>query len=259
MKTNYLPRSRDRHSFGKKVVFLLGVFLIGGGVLYFLTPVIVRVAAPLSHSENTLVRPFVSTYNFFRSKQVLISENNLLKNRISSLEVELSVLSSRSRYEELLASLGRNNNVSSVIASVLVRPPESPYDLLVVDVGSRDGVSLGSKVSMPEGPELGVVTEVFSKQARVSLFSSNGVKTNAVLERHGVPVVLEGVGLGNFHMVVPREIDVVVGDKILSSSIGSDLVAVVGDVIVEPTSSSKKVLAQSPLNIFSVRFVEVEL
>ena len=44
-----------------------------------------------------------------------------------------------------------------------------------------------------------------------------GMKTSAVLERHNVPVTLEGTGDGDFKVVIPREIEVEKGDKILNS------------------------------------------
>ncbi len=142
-----------------------------------------------------------------------------------------------------------------VVAAVLTYPPQTPYDIIIIDAGSNDSLVLGSEVSMPEGPLLGVVSEVFPRRAKVKLFSTNGEETGAVLERNNMPVTLEGTGGGNFRISLPRDIAIERGDRILSRSMSSSLLAVVEEVSVEPTDSFKEILAKSPTNIFSLRFV----
>jgi cell shape-determining protein MreC len=56
---------------------------------------------------------------------------------------------------------------------------------------------------------------------------------------------------------LPREADVVIGDKILSSDINRVLVGVVKDVEMEATDSFKKVLVISAANIYTENFVTV--
>src|SRR3989339_757666 len=101
-------------------------------------------------------------------------------------------------------------------------------------------------LSLPEGPILGVVSEVFSKSAKVKLFSASGEETNAVLERNSVPVTLVGGGGGNFKLTLPRDIAIEKGDRILSPDITSRPLATVGEISVRPTDSFKEVLAKSP-------------
>jgi len=137
---------------------------------------------------------------------------------------------------------------------VLARPPQTPYDTLVID----GPVPIGEVVKMREGPLLGIVSDSFAKQAKVKLFSSPGEETEAVLERTDTPVKLIGQGFGNFLIQVPREIEVVVGDKILSPDRNKNLLAVVGSVEVNATDAFKKVRAKSPINLFSVRKVSVQ-
>ena len=104
---------------------------------------------------------------------------------------------------------------------------------------------------------MGTVSEVFPKSAKVKLFSASGDETNAILERHNVPVTLIGAGGGNFRFELPRDMIVETGDRILSSDIAARHLATVGDVSVRPTDSFKEVLAKSPINIFALRFVFV--
>lgn len=229
---------------------------MGVAFFYLLGPFLVPIISPLWKGENIVVRTVSGWVEFMRSKESLIEENAMLKERLSSMELELSSVSlSRNQEAVLLSTLNRTTESGGILASVLVRPPQSLYDFLIVDAGTDEEVSLGAKAYMPEGPELGVVTEVFSNQARIKLFTSSGEETGAVLERHGVPVVLEGIGGGNFRIRVPRETEVAIGDRILSAGLEGSLLAVVGNITLEPTDSFKEVLAKSPMSIFSTRFI----
>lgn len=144
-----------------------------------------------------------------------------------------------------------------VVAAVLTHPPQTPYDIIIIDAGSDDSVTIDSEVSLPEGPILGVISEVFSKKAKVKLFSTAGEETSAVLERGSVPVILVGAGGGNFKLILPRDIKAEKGDRILSPGISPRLLAVIEEISVRPTDSFKEVLAKSLTNIFALRFVFV--
>lgn len=254
----YLPRSRVRGIYSKKVVFFLGLFIALALLLSFFDTFIVRVISPLWRAENTVTRVFSKSFDFFSFRNTLIQENTSLKERLFSLELELSALAqSRAENELLLTLLGRRGDRKGISATILTHPPQSPYDLLVVDAGSRDAVVVGAQVTLPEGPEVGVVSDVYDGFSRVRLFTTPGEKTQGVLERYQVPVELEGRGGGNFKVVVPRDTEVVVGDRILSAALNASLIAIVGEVNLEATDSFKEVLAKSPANIFTVRFLTI--
>jgi cell shape-determining protein MreC len=170
----------------------------------------------------------------------------------------LSLYADRDQKNELLELLGQRELDNLVLASVLVRPPRSPYDVIIIDAGSENGISIGSKVYLEEGPILGTVSEVFSRQARVNLFSSNAEEVSGVMERDGLPVTLIGSGGGNFKVSIPRDASVEKGDRILSAETASSILAVVGDISLNSTDSFKDVLAKSPANIFNLRFVLVK-
>ena len=167
----------------------------------------------------------------------------------------LSISKEQTQENILLELVGRKQKSNMVVAAVLTHPPQTPYDVIIIDAGSNESITIGSEVSLPEGPILGVVSEVFSKRAKVKLFSASGEETNAILERNNVPIILVGTGGGNFRLTLPRDIAIEKGDRILSPDITSRLLATVGEVSVRPTDSFKEVLAKGPTNIFALRFV----
>ena len=258
MKMNYLPRNRSRSNRHKLVLFLLGVLAFGVLVFYLMNGVFISAAAPLWRMENGLSGVWASATEIWRSRQSLVSENVSLKERLSSLELELAARPPAPEENGAwLALLNREAQSDGLVAGVLVRPPRTPYDILIIDAGEDDGVAAGATVALPEGPVLGVVSEVYGGTSKVKLFSSAGEETSAVLERSGLPVILEGSGGGNFRVAVPRETWVEKGDRILSSDVFARLLAVVEEINVEPTDSFKEVLSRGPANLFNIRFVVI--
>ena len=258
MKVNYLQKNRLRHPYFRRIVFLITIFVFGAFIFSFFDGTIISIVSPAWRAENVIARSLRNSLALFGSQKTLVTENAALKERVFSLEAEILSLSSKSIQENILLELvGRKQDSNMVAAAVLTHPPQTPYDIIIIDVGSEESVALGSEVFLPEGPILGTVSEVFSKRARVKLFSSSGEETNAAFERDGVPVVLKGAGGGNFKFILPRDIRVEKGDRIFSLDITPALLATVAEVNIRSTDSFQEVLAQGPTNIFALRFVFV--
>ncbi|MDB5254391.1 MAG: Rod shape-determining protein MreC [Parcubacteria group bacterium] len=256
MKTNFRPRNRDGVTYRKRIGTVFAVVIVLGLFFSFADSLIIRIVSPLWSGEGALARGMENISGYFRTKNALIEENQNLRTRVASQD--LALVQSRtntSSSEEILSHLGRVASSSGIAASVLVHPPETPYDILIIDAGSSEGVTVGQKVLLPEGPEIGKVVETFSHQSRVHLFSSSGEQTAAILERNMTPVTLIGQGGGSFEIELPRDVAVEVGDKIISPDIRSALIGVVGGVDAAPTDSFKKVLVGSVENMYSLRFV----
>ena len=207
----------------------MAIFISGAVVFSLLDVVIISIISPIWKAKNVI----------------------LTGNEIPSLSGE------QTQKNILLELVGRKQESNIVIAAVLTRPPQTPYDVIIIDAGSNESVAVGSEVSLPEGPILGVVSEVFPKRAKVKLFSASGEEVGAVLERNNMSVILVGTGGGNFRLTLPRDVAVEKGDRILSADVTSRHLATVGEVSVRPTDSFKEVLAKSPINIFALRFVFV--
>jgi len=255
---NYLPRNRSKHPYLGKILILIAIFIFGAVALTILDETIIRLISPLWTAENAFSQNLRNRVAFLQSQKNLVEENYALKERLLSLETQIESFSKdRNERDALLELLGRRQDSEGVLAAVLTRPPQTPYDVILIDVGSNASITSGSEVSLPEGPILGTVSEVFSKKAKVKLFSTSGEETNAILERGSVPVILVGRGGGNFKITLSRDITVEKGDRILSADVFSRLLAVVEDVSVNSTDSFKEILAKSPANLFSLRFVFV--
>ena len=234
MKTNYLPKNKKILLYKRVTLFLLGIFILGTLIFSVFDSILLRVVSPIWQGESWIMRTVSKEAGIWRGRERLLEENFSLKEKVQSLEIELASLRTG---ENSLALLGRSSDEEGIVAGVLTHPPKSPYDILVIDAGVQDGVEIGERVFLPEGPEVGVISDTFTRTAKVKLFSSSGVVTPAVLERHAVSIELEGLGAGNFKIIVPRDTEVQVGDRVLSAYVNSSLLAIIEDVEPKPTHS----------------------
>lgn len=240
------------------MAFVVGAFLLGVAVFSTFRGVVVSVFSPIWQGENMVSQGINNFFNIFRDKQSLIRENTELRGKLAEVEVlERGIRVLEETQEEMLALFGREGGREFVSAGVLAHPPKVPYDNLVIDVGRQDGVDVGDKVSSPYGGALGLVMEVLERESKVLLYTSSGLATEAYLDRGDLSLTLTGRGGGVFVADLPREAEVEVGDKIFLPGIYAELVAVVEEVLVEPTDPKQILVARGVANINDLRFVEV--
>ncbi|MDO8510050.1 MAG: hypothetical protein Q7S15_00280, partial [bacterium] len=105
------------------------------------------VSAPFWKVKGLLARASGSSLSVFSTKMDLIRENNELKNERAGEEITKLMVDVLVRENlALKAELGRDETDQTILASVLVNPPWSLYDTVIIDVGEGKGVYVGAKV-----------------------------------------------------------------------------------------------------------------
>ncbi len=265
MSTIYLQRSRQprRRFFSRSTLIAVIIILIALAVLFFagnaVSKMAMKTGGPVASVFTSFKNEITFIGAFVSSRAHLINENRRLQAEL--IESEDKIIRFDTLYQEhqdLLLAYNRSSNAGSVVlANVIAKPPQSPYDVILVDIGSASGISLGSRVYGLGGIPLGRVGEVTTSQAKIILFSSVGEENQAVIERTGAAITLKGVGGGNMESEVGQDLDIIPGDKILLPQFNGALIASVVEVDKTATSAFKKVLYRTPINIFHMRFVEI--
>jgi cell shape-determining protein MreC len=161
---------------------------------------------------------------------------------------------------ELKARLGRTVSVRRILAGVLLRPPATPYDTLVIDAGSAEGVAAGDLVSAGGMTVIGSVSEVYAHSSRALLYSAPGASYDATLrfaEGGSIPVLVEGQGGGSLEARVPAGTAVTVGDIATLPGLGGGLTAEVAALDRGESESFITVYLRVPVDLFMLHFVEV--
>jgi len=265
MKTNYqFKTSRDRKN--KKVfqkalsATVLALVLVGilvwaphgsGAVVNFL-------GVPVWKTEAFLAEPFIFIKDIFVSKQALVAENIQLRNELASADIQLKDRQAlQDENTSLKSILGRADNEHLILAAVLERPNQTPYDTLIIDGGKQAGIAIGSEVLSEDAVLIGSVSDVYADSARVTLFSTPGIKVQVLVGASHIKATAEGQGGGNFTIKLPRSATVAVGDTITAPDLRIKLFGSVSHIEVTPSDSFQTLYFNSPVNVNQLRFVSV--
>jgi len=192
-----------------------------------------------------------------QSKRAIAEKNASLQKQLTTLHADtllLSVLQKENK--ELRALLSRDDSPSRIIASVIVRPTQTPYDTLIIDRGEKHGVEVDDYVFAYDNFFIGQVKAVYGESAIVELYSTPGVTTQMLLRaEENVPIVAEGIGAGNFTAQLPREVVVHQGDSVIIPGIRGGAVGFVGETETTASEPFQTIRFRSPVNMHEVLWV----
>jgi cell shape-determining protein MreC len=265
MKMNYLLKSsnfEDRKKTARKRILIVIIILVIALLILATGPArqaFFFIASPIWKLENAILNS--SPARYFKSKQALMDEKTIMEQKLF-LAGNLLALNDtlQTENDSLKDLLGRKDTKQkTVLASVLVKPPQTPYDSLIIDIGDDYGVKVGDKVMANANVYIGEVSEVLSHSAKITLYSTPGKKLSVVLGKNSVTAEAVGMGGGNFNIFLPREIEVKEGDVIIIPSITANVFGIVEKLNFKDKDSFQTVLFKSPVNVSELNFVEIVL
>ena len=258
------------HKIAIGVFIFLILFYFRSGIFNILSSFSYTIFKPLITIGNNIGENFDNAKLIFQSKKVLEAENQNLKIELEKSNLALSsssfIAEENNKLKEILGR--KKEALPLVVASILGRPNQSIYDTLIIDIGERDGISVGSKVFVMGDIPVGTIAEVYEDGAKVFLFSTPGEETDVFISvdsnelgENGkdIQMKLIGRGGGNFEMILPRDLDIKKGMTVHLPGIYNFLVAKVETIISDPRDAYQKAILTSPVNILELKFVEVEI
>ena len=248
------------------VLFLLCAFVLVWRS--FFTGLLWQAAGPLSVVRSVVAAPFEFMATAFSSKAALEAQNAQLTEALASTTAR--VADRDALYQETLdlkTRLLRDAKIHTTLAGVLIAPPGVPYDTLLVDAGSAQGVSVGDLVSAGGTTLVGRVAEVRPHTASVVLYSAPGERYDALLllgattasstTAKSIPITLEGQGSGSLRAEVPAGTPVHPGASVVTPGVVHGFSGTVSVVDKKDSESFETVYVTLPVNPQELRFVEV--
>lgn len=172
----------------------------------------------------------------------------------AALRAENAALAAR--VADLAALLGdRTEAAPGILAGVTARPPVAPYDTLVIDQGTGDGVRVGARAYGPGGTPIGAVTEAGERAARVTLYSTRGSVQQAWAGASRAPVELAGIGSGAFEASAPLGSGIAVGDGVYLADGGARPIGTVVAVDENPSAPRTVLFVRPYVNPFSLTWI----
>lgn len=239
------------------IIFLILLIIMAVLLTAPVRDLLFSVASPIWKFKMNVLNSNI--YEYFKSKQTLINERRSMEQKLflagNLMAMNSTLLAENETLKDLLGR--REIQTESVLATILVKPPQTPYDIINVDVGSVDNVKPGDKVIANASVYIGEVSEVFPHNSKIVLYSTPGRKLSVVLGANSVTVEAVGIGGGNFNIFLPREIEVKENDVIIIPSITANVFGIVEKVNFKESDSFQTVLFKSPVNVSELGFVEI--
>jgi cell shape-determining protein MreC len=222
----------------------------------FLPSVLVFAATPLWTGGTKLEAGVGAVFSGFGNSVKLTQQNTALSAQLSELQNENAVLTARA--QDLTKLLGgQSGSEANILGGVLARPPQSPYDTMVVNVGSKDGVIIGAIAYASGGIPIGTIRSVAPHTATIELLSTAGRTTDAWIGVDRIALSINGLGGGTFAARLPKSVPVSVGDSVYVPGPGAIPIATVARVKTDPSSPTVDLYLQPMVNIFSLPWVEI--
>ena len=186
-------------------------------------------------------------------------ELDFLKEKNIELENKTILLeSARKENEELKAMLSRSDKKSYILGFVISRPPQSPYDVIVIDAGSNIGIKQGMKAIAYSDILIGHVAEVFSGTSKIKLISYPQEETNLIIENAKISAIGLGLGGGNVEVKIPSSVKVNSGDKIIPEGASQYLLGLADKIETDPLNPFQKIIFRIPVNLNELQKIGIE-
>lgn len=241
------------------VVFLIFIAIAWGSVSRSLSGVLHVVLQPFWSIETKVADGMGTWWNgFYTSRMELARANGELTDRIGQMTLDhYSVDSLREENAALKGALGRKANRDLLLARVIVRPPRSPYDMFVIDIGKDASLAPGMVVYADGDFAVGEISDVYLHSSAVTLYSTSGSEFPVEVGSTSIATVAKGDGGGNFHLSLPKGTQVNVGDMVTMPDTTLTFYGNIERITVPENSSFQTLYFKLPFNINNLTWLYV--
>jgi rod shape-determining protein MreC len=220
--------------FSKKTVVIIGVFFLIIANILILSVISQRyptsgpggftisVLAPFQEAIAGSSRFIKGLWRHYFNLVLVSEENDQLKKQLARAQemknewVEARLANDRMRR---LMDIGRDFSQELVYAEVIGRDPTAWFRTVIINKGSKDSVTVGMPVLVPEGI-VGQIVDVSGRYAKVLLIVDQNSAVDALVQRTRARGLVKGefADQCRLEFVLSKE-DVQVGDAIVTSGL----------------------------------------
>ena len=259
MKANY-HNSLNNKSHTKRIIFaalsLIIVVIVFrswlGGIASFANGGVFVISEWLFDSTGTIP-------SYFRDRTKLQNEITELKSKVASYDGDRKTIANLVSENQQLLSLVSGTSSPRVLSNIIGRPPQLPFDALLIDVGSEDGVNENAVVYINDDKAIGLIARVYPHSSLVALASSPGVESSVYVIGPDVYATAVGDGGGVMKVKIPQGIHLESGDLVVVPALGSGIYGIIDEVVSVPTEPVQNGYVTIGIPIQSLRTVTVDL
>lgn len=248
-------RNRKTLYFGLFCATLIFLFTLVpsviGGLAQFLIYPIDAATSWIRNSQSTLP-------TYLRDRSELNTKIQELEQLVAEGAIDDQTLHKLQTENVYLRGLMGNESSPRILAEVVSRPPELPYDLLLIDEGSDQGVRVGAPVFVGGGQIIGIVSHTTKTSAFIELITSPGFESTVFIYGPDIFTRAEGYGGGVLRIRVPQGIDIAPNNLVIVPALDSGIFGTISYVQTSPTQPEQYgfVVPKTPLQ--SIHTVSVD-
>jgi cell shape-determining protein MreC len=235
--------------------------VVASVLLYFVGGLLGKAASlvtqPVYLARHWITESGGTVPSFFRSQNELIGEINTLREQLAAGSGKNATLSRVLAENDELRSLLNIADTKRIVAGVIGRPPNLPYDSLLIDQGSGDGVREGAVVYHGDDHAIGYVSRAYSATALVTLFSTPGVEATAYIFGPDIYATVYGEGGGVIRISVPQGITLTKGDVVVMPTLEGGVIGSIEEIESVPTQPEQHAFIIGSIPIQSIRLLSV--
>lgn len=246
------PRHRVLYAATALVALALGADLVSGGAVR----AYVRSGAAAASQAASAAGSGLALDSIFASKRTLEAQNTALAQQVAALSeraARADVLQQENDSLRTLVHLA--TSTPGTTAPIVSSLNASPYGTFVIGIGVGSAIARGDLVLSPGGFVIGRVSDVGSATALVAEVLAPGASLDARLGT--ADLTAEGLGDGSGHGVIPRGIDVSVGDTVRAPSLGARPLGIVAAVRASAEDATQDIYFGLPSGLRGIQFVYV--
>lgn len=239
-KYSLIKKANSRRTLLIKRLIGFVVLVLLGVAFFFIMPTVLRGVGAIVWYPFDSVRLWVahsgsSLPQYLRDKAALLDEMEALKiqiateagteNTIKKLQVE------NNEFRELVGAVPDKR----ILARVIGRPNQLPYDMLMLDRGSENGILEDSPVFLGSDQVIGFVSKVFERTSLVTMVTTAGFTSSAYVLGPNIYTEAQGVGGGVLRVRVPQGILLQTGNLVVLPALDSGVYGAVSLIETSPT------------------------
>lgn len=250
---------RNKNSRGIRTIFIAALIALtalssglpGPSVLAkTLNIFVLKLDAVLPFSIKAIEEHWSGVNHAIAERDAAMRERDDLANKLSTLESSVQDLNE-------LRDMRGDGKDDRIYAGVLITPNVSPYDSLVIDKGSVDGVVPQTVVYRNNTTPIGIIAKADSSTSVVTLFSSPGMQVDVYVRGPNVHAKATGVGGGALEVLLPHGVKVHEGDSVLLPTIRGERIGTVAHITDDPAEPGAVASIVDAFAPASLRFVAV--
>lgn len=230
------------------ILFVIPRFPGSAGALLF---------TPIAQFETWLAESSATIPSYFRDRKELLSEIESLRKENAQIRNRQDTMARLKEENAALRSLLGSASSTRIAAAVIGRPSALPYDVLMIDKGSRAGIRANAPVYAGEDQVIGLVAEVYSNSSLVSLATMPGFESTVYIFGPNIYTTAVGEGGGVLRVSVPQGIALEKDDIVTIPAFDTGIFGRVSHVESHPTEPEQRGYVTLPVPLQSIRYVSV--